>query len=180
MRKSILIGLGLAASLAGIAAAQQPGADAPKRERAEGRRGGPDGRFEDRAGPRGLLFKDITLTDAQKTQLKELRKAQHDKMDANKEQRRKQFDALKAAREKSDTVAVKAIMARNRQTMEQARAQEIVAIRTILTAEQRVQFEKNVVELKQREAERAQRFGQDGRRGPRDGTFRGGKPGRQG
>jgi periplasmic protein CpxP/Spy len=180
MRKSILIGLGLAASLAGVAAAQQPGADAPKRERAEGPRGGPDGRFEDRGGPRGLLLKDITLTDAQKTQLKELRKAQHDKMDANKEQRRKQFDELKAAREKGDTVAVKAIMARNRQAMEQARAQEFAAMRTILTAEQRVQFDKNVAELKQREAERAQRVGQNGKRGPGDGRFRGGKPGRNG
>jgi Spy/CpxP family protein refolding chaperone len=180
MRKSILIGLGLAASLAGVAAAQQPRADAPRRERAEGRRGGPDGRFEDRGGPRGLLLKDITLTDAQKTQLKELRKAQQEKMDANREQNRTQFDELRAARQKGDTAAVKAIMQRNRQAMEQSRAQDIAAIRTILTAEQRVQFDKNVAALKLREQERAQRFGQDGKHGPRDGRSRGGKPGRQG
>lgn len=180
MRKSILIGLGLAVSLAGAAAAQQPGADAPRRDRAEGKRGGPGGSFEGRGEARGLLFKDITLTDAQKTQVKELRKAQHDKMDANREQNRKQFDELRAARERGDTAAAKAIVQCNRQVMEQARTQEIAAIRNILTAEQRVQFDKNVAELKVREQERAQRFGERGKRGPRDGRFQGGKPGRQG
>jgi protein CpxP len=176
MRKSILIGLGLAASLAGVAAAQQPGTDAPKRERSEGRRGGPDGRFEDRGGPRGLLLKDITLTDAQKTQLKELRKAQHEKMDANREANRKQFDELRAARQKGDTVVVKAIMQRNRQAMEQAREQQVAALRNILSADQRIQFDKNVAELKQREAQRGERVGQ---RGPKGGRGRG-KAGNQG
>jgi Spy/CpxP family protein refolding chaperone len=183
MRKSILIGLALAGSLAGIAAAQQPGADAPKRGRGEDHRGpgGPGGRGEGRVGPGGILFKDITLTDAQKTQIQDLRKAEHDKMQANKEQRRKEFDELRAARQKGDSAAVKAIMQRNRQAMEQARTAQLASIRNILTVEQRVQFDKNVAELKQREAERAQRVGQ---RGPRDGRGwqggKGGKPGRQG
>jgi Spy/CpxP family protein refolding chaperone len=176
MRKSILIGLALAGSLAGVAAAQQPGAAAPKRDRGADHRG-PGGRGEGRVGPGGFLFKDITLTDAQKTQLKDLRKAEHDKMQANKEQRRKEFDELRAARQKGDSAAAKAIMQRNRQAMEQARTAQFAAIRNILTPEQRVQFDKNVAELKQREAERGDRVGQ---RGPRDGRGwrgKGGKPG---
>lgn len=164
MRKTILVTLGLAASLASVAAAQQPGADAPKRERGEDHRGPAraGARFDGRGGPRGLLLKDITLTDAQKTQLKELRKPQHDKMDANRDQAKKQFDEARAARERGDTAAVRAIMQRNRQAMEQARTQEIAAIRNILTAEQRVQFDKNVAELKQREQERGARVEQRG------------------
>jgi protein CpxP len=172
MRKSILIGLALAGSLAGVAAAQQPGADAPKRDRGGDHRG-PGGKGEGRVGPGGLLFKDIALTDAQKTQIKDLRKAEHDKMQANKEQRRTQFDELRAARQKGDTVAVKAIMLRNRQAMEQARTAQFAAIRNILTAEQRVQFDNNVAELKQHEAQRGERFGQ---RGKGEGR-KGGKPG---
>jgi periplasmic protein CpxP/Spy len=164
MRKTILMGLGLALSLAGVSAAQQGTQDAPRRERAAGRGpGGPGGRFEGRgADPRGALLKGITLTDAQKTQLKTLRKAQHDKMDAHRDQFDKQREEMRAARQKGDTVAVRAIMERNRVAMEQARTQEIAAIRNILTAEQRVQFDKNVAELKQREAERGKRFGQRG------------------
>jgi protein CpxP len=173
MRKSILIGLALAGSLAGVAAAQQPGADAPKRDRGADQRG-PGGRGEGRLGPVGFLFKDITLTDAQKAQVKTLREEEHDKMQANKEQRRKQFDELRAARERGDTVAAKAIMQRNRQAMEQARTAQFAAIRNILTSEQRVQFDKNVAELKQRETERGNRFGQ---RGKGEGRGKGGRPG---
>jgi periplasmic protein CpxP/Spy len=173
MRKSILIGLALAGSLAGVAAAQQPGAYAPKRERGGDHRGS-GGRGEGRVGAGGFLFRDITLTDAQKAQLKTLREAEHDKMQANKEQRRKEFDELRAAREKGDTAAVKAIMQRNRQAMEQARTAQFAAIRNILTADQRVQFDKNVAELKQREAERGERFGQ---RGKGEGRGKGGRPG---
>ena len=168
MRKNIFMALGLAASLAGVAAAQQPSTEPPRREDHRG-----SGKFEGRdGGPRGLLFKDITLTDAQKTQLQTLRKAQRDKFEANRDQMKKQFEELRAARQRGDTVAVKAIRERNRVALEQARTQEFAAIRNVLTPEQRVQFDKNVAELKQREQERAKQFGE---RGPRKG-FRG-RPG---
>jgi len=172
MRKSVIMGLGglgLALSLAGVAAAQQP-TDSPRRDRGEEQRG-PGGRF---GRGEGLLLKDITLTDAQKAQIKELRKSQHDKMDANREQMKKQWDEARAARQRGDTVAARSIMERNRQAMEQGRAQEVAAIRNILTADQRVQFDKNVAAMKQRQAERAQGVGQNGQRG------RGGRPGSQG
>lgn len=59
-----------------------------------------------------------------------------------------------------------------RTQMEQARAQHIVAVRNIFTAERRIQFDKNVAELKAREAERGQRVGTRGEKGRQ---FRGGR-----
>jgi Spy/CpxP family protein refolding chaperone len=172
------MGLGLALSLAGVAAAQQPGTEAAKRDRGEDHRG-PGGRGQGR-----FLLKDITLTDAQKAQVKQLHESQKAQMDANRDAMKKQFDEARAARQKGDTTAARAIMQRNRQAMEAYRAQEVAAIRNILTADQRVQFDKNVAEMKQRQAEREKRVGQSGPRGGRDGRgFRGGKdgkPGRQG
>ena len=158
MRKSIFMGLGLALSLAGVAAAQQAGSDAPRRDRGE--QGGPGGRGE----ARGLLMKGITLSDAQKTQLKQLHESQKSANEANRDAMKKQWDDMRAARQRGDTAAARAIMERNRPAMEAARAQQYAAIRNILTADQRVQFDKNVAELKQREAQRGQ-VGQNGRRG---------------
>jgi len=155
MRKTFIMGLGLALSLAGTAAAQQQGgAEQSRRPRPErAQRGGDqagDRRFGGRGGPQGLLLKGITLTDAQKSQLKQLRDAQREKMQANREAGRKQFEDLRAARERGDTAAVRVAMEKNRAVMEQQRAQEMAAMRNILTAEQRVQFDKNVAELKAR------------------------------
>lgn len=167
MRKTILMGLGLALSVAGTVAAQQTDQVKPRRPQAEGERG--EGR---RGGPDGFLLKDITLTDAQKTQLKALRTAEREKMQANREQMRKQFEEMRSARERGDTAAARAIMQRNRQAMEQNREQHLAAIRNILTAEQRTQFDRNVAELKQRHQERGargERFGPRDQRGPRAG-----------
>jgi Spy/CpxP family protein refolding chaperone len=161
MRKSIIMGLGLALSLAAAAAAQQPDQPKPRRERG-GEIRGPG--MRDGRGPAGLLLKDITLTEAQKTQLQTLRKTERDEMVAKREQGKKQHEEVRAARQRGDTAAARAIVQRQRQAMEQERAQQIAAIRNILTADQRVQFDKNIAELKQRQAQRAERFGQ---RGPR-------------
>ena len=170
MRKSIIMGLGLALSLAGAVSAQQQAPDSARHGR-----GGRGGQFEGRGGPGGgLLFKDVNLTDAQKAQVKQLHESQKAKMDANRDAMKKQFDEARAARQRGDTTAARAIMQRNRQAMEAARAQEVAAIRNILTADQRVQFDKNVAELKQRDAQRGDRFGKGG-----PGGRRGGKPGAQ-
>lgn len=171
MRTTIVMGLGLALSLAGVAAAQQPGSEAPRRDRNEDPRG-PGDRFERCGGaPAGFLLRGITLSDAQKTQLKALRKSQHDKMAANRDQMHKQMNEARAARERGDTAAVRAIMQRHREAMATAREQEVAAIRNILTAEQRIQFDKSVAELKQRQQERGERFGPRGDHGPRGRRF---------
>jgi protein CpxP len=170
MRKTIIMGLGLALSLAGTAAAQQPGQEGQRRPKAEGERGEKGrGRF----GAGGFLFRDITLTDAQKTQLQELRRSGRDAMTARRDEMKRQFDEARAARQRGDTTAARAIMERSRQQMAQLQEQRIVAMRNVLTAEQRVQFDKNVAEMKQRRAERGDR--PRGERGPRRGKARSGR-----
>jgi periplasmic protein CpxP/Spy len=172
MRKSIFMGLGLALSVAGTAIAQQGQADTSRPARGE--RGG---QFErGRGGPDGLLLKNITLTEGQRAQIAQLRKTQREEMRTDREKNRGQFDSLKAARQKGDTAAVRQAVQVRRQVMAQERAQHVAAIRNLLTAEQRVQFDKNVAELQQREARRAER-GHNGKNKPGQ---RGGKPGRVG
>ena len=162
MRKSILVGLGPALSVAGTAVAQQPqdGQRARGGERAgkaEGRRGGPD----------GLLLKGITLTEGQRTQIAQLRKTQREAMRTDREKNRAQFEELRAARQRGDTAAVRKAFEARRAVMLREREQHIAAIRSLLTAEQRVQFDRNVAELKTRMAERANRPRAKGERGPR-------------
>jgi protein CpxP len=178
MRKSILMGLGLAASLASLAVAQQP-ADSGRARHGDrgqagpGKRGGPEGAFG-RRGPGQELLKGISLTEAQKTQLKTLRESQRTAMESNREGAKQDFDAVRAARQKGDTATARALMTKMRTAMDQKRVQEIAAIRNILTADQRVAFDKNVAELKQREQDRAARVGDRGQRGK---GFRGQKKG---
>ena len=144
--KKIMVGLGLAMALAGTAAAQHPG--------------------NGRGGRDGLLLKGIELTEGQRTQIAQLRKTQRDAMEAKREQGKKELESMRDARRRGDTAAVRAQMVKLSQAREQERAQRVAAIREVLTAEQRIQFDKNVAELKQREAERAQKVGQRGKRGP--------------
>jgi Spy/CpxP family protein refolding chaperone len=170
MRKSILVGLGLALSVAGTAVAQQPqaGQRGPRggvqAGKAEGRRGGPD----------GLLLKDITLTDGQRAQIAQLRRTQREAMQADREKNRARAGELRAARQRGDTAAVRKAFEARRALMQQEREQHIAAIRNLLTAEQRVQFDKNVAEVKTRMAARANSprgpKGERGQRGPRGGA----------
>jgi Spy/CpxP family protein refolding chaperone len=174
--KKILIGLGLAASVASTAIAQTPDPVRGKGER--GGRGGEHGQMEGRrggrGGPDGLLLKGITLTEGQRAQIAQLNKTERDKLGARK-QNDGQFEKVRDARKRGDTAAVRAAMAQRRTQMEQERAQHIAAIRNVLTVDQRVQFDKNVAELKTREAERTQKFGERG-----NGKQRGARPGRGG
>ena len=173
MRKNILMGLGLALSLAGTAAAQQ--SEPQRRDKGEQRGARGEGK---RGMPDGLLLKGITLTEGQRAQIAQIEKTQREAFQAKRESGREQKEQMRAARERGDTAAVRAIVQRHRQTMRQDRAQHVAAIRNILTVEQRVQFDRNVAELQARQAKRAERgFGDDhGRRGGRAG--KGEKPAR--
>lgn len=168
MRKSILVGLGLALSVAGTAVAQQP------QDGQRARRGGEQaGRMEGRGvGPAGLLLKDITLTEGQRTQIAQLRKTQRQAMHANGEKNNAQREQMREARQRGDTAAVRRAVEARRVAMQQERDQHIAAIRNLLTAEQRVQFDKNVAEMKARMAQRAEHApkGAHGAHGQRGGV----------
>ena len=171
MKKSILIGLGVAL-FASTAIAQAPDS---ARGKGKGGRGGEFGQMEGRrgqGGPDGLLLKGITLTEGQRAQIAQLRKTQREQLDTMRDASKGDLAKLREAHQRGDTAAIRVAMEKRRAVMEQERAQNVAAIRNILTAEQRVQFDKNVAELKAREAERAQRVGRKGEKGRQ---FRGGR-----
>lgn len=176
MKKSILVGLGLAVSVASTAIAQAPDTI---RGKGPGRGRGESGQMEGRrgrGGPDGLLLKGITLTEGQRKQIAQLRKTQREQLDARRTGSKGDLARLRDAHQRGDTAAIRAAKEQRQAVMEQERLQNIAAIRNILTAEQRVQFDRNVAELKAREAERAQRMGDRGQKGERG--QKGQRPGR--
>lgn len=151
------------------------------------RRGGrgPGARGEGRL--QGALFRDITLTDAQRTQLREVRQRYAT-------QRRQLLgDARPGAREGSATEQRQrpdsAARAQRRARLDAARGQvrqlserQLADVRALLTAEQRTTFDRNVTRLRERQTARggqrrdgrgrgaAGRGGQGGRPAPRTGA----------
>jgi Spy/CpxP family protein refolding chaperone len=133
----------------------------------EGRRGGgPGGRggmMADRA-----LLEGITLSEAQQAKLQDIRKAERDRMEAQRGQQQgppPEMEAIRAAREKGDTVTVNKLMAEQRAKMNARQDEQIAAIRAILTSDQVAQFETNVAALKKRQAEMGPMGMGRGRRG---------------
>jgi Spy/CpxP family protein refolding chaperone len=122
-----------------------------------GDRGERRGAFRgERGGPGGMLLRGITLTDAQKTQLKELRSKDREANQAQRTALRAEFEAARKLRQSGDTAGARAKMEQLRARGEQERQRDIAAIRNILTAEQRATFDANVTAAKQRQAQRPQ------------------------
>jgi len=145
MKRSLMIAA-FAAVTAGSVAVAQGGPPPGAPGRGPGGRGGP-GMMMDR-----MLLKGITLTDAQQQKLQALRDADRQQMESQRDAQRADFDALRAAREKGDSAAVKQLMDAQRQKMDARRDAQVTAIRALLTSDQYAAFDANVAELKQREA----------------------------
>ena len=146
MRKTTFaLGLGLALSVgaADLAAQQQARPDRAARENSARAQRGP-----------GALLRGITLTDAQRAQLEAHREQQKAARQASRDSGQQAFDAARAARQRGDTAALRTLREQQRVQMTQARDREIAALRGILTAEQRVQFDRNVEAMKARAANR--------------------------
>ncbi|AHG89375.1 protein of unknown function Spy-related protein [Gemmatirosa kalamazoonensis] len=161
MRKTISIGaLALALVAAGVSAQPPRGDAAPRRDTADstfrGRRG-PGGP----GGPERMLLKGITLTDAQRQQIAALHDRQ--RAEAARDEGRKAFDEVRAARQRGDTAAARAKMAELRTQMDRRREQQVASIRSLLTADQRTQFDANVAEMEKRQAQRGERGERGGR-----------------
>jgi Spy/CpxP family protein refolding chaperone len=127
-----------------------------------------------RGGPAPMLFnallKDITLSDAQKAQLDKLREAEREKMQAEGGRGRggADFEAIREARQKGDTVTVNRLLAEQRQKMDAQRDAQISAIRAVLvSSDQLKQFDANVADLKKAQAEGRGRGGRRGGPPPR-------------
>jgi|SRR5882762_9233083 Spy/CpxP family protein refolding chaperone len=109
-----------------VAAAQ----GTPQQGQGEMRRGG---------GMGGMLLKDITLTDAQKEQVKTIR----EKYLPQQLELRKSAQAVGGPPDEA-----------TRSKMMDLQSKQAAEIRAVLTADQQVQFDKNLAELKARAAER--------------------------
>jgi hypothetical protein len=111
-----------------------------------------------RGGPERMLLRGITLSADQQAKLAELQTRERAQLDANRPRRQDGANGQNEARpqrQRGDTTG----MAARRAEFEKRFEQRIAAVRNILTADQRVQFDKNVAELKTRRAEGGARFG---------------------
>ena len=143
MRKIAMLVALVATVGAGVAQAQT---DGPPQGRG-GRGRGPGG-----PGGIGMLLRGITLTDAQKATLETLRQSDREAMEQNREQNQALFEQIRTARQSGDTATANRLMREQRTKMDAQRDKHAAAVRAILSAEQQVQFDKNVAELKEREA----------------------------
>ena len=151
MRKASMINglaLALALGVAATASAQDQGRpQRPAGAQADGgfhRGGGRGGR-----GPEGMLLKGITLSADQKTRVAAIGERDRKEFEANRAKHEKDGQA-RPERQRGDTAG----FAARRAEMEKRRDQRVAELRTILTGDQRVQFDKNVAEMKQRFAQR--------------------------
>ncbi len=118
----------LCVGMTSVAAAQ--GTEPPQQGQGEARRG-------DRMG--GLLLKDITLTDAQKDQIKTIR----EKYMPQQMELRKQAQAVGGPPDEA-----------TRTKMMDLQTKQAAEIRAILTADQQAIFDKNLAAMKERMASR--------------------------
>ena len=167
MRKTMTrmgLGLALIVGSATVAVAQnaRPNARPDSAQRERGRWGGERGMRRGGPGGGGALLKDITLTDAQKTRLKALRKEQEPEMKKSRDQFGAVMKEARDARQRGDTVAARAKMDQVRTAMDAQRTRQVASLRTILTAEQQKQLDVNVAEMKKRGDERGEKGGHRG------------------
>ena len=155
MRNSRVIGFAIAGILSlGTLAQAQTSTTRPEHQRhAQGRgmRGGPG---------RGQLLRGITLSDAEKTRVKAIRTKYQAETKTLRESLRPAMQEMRAARQKRDSVAVRAAWektAGDRQKLQALMQRERSEIRTALTPEHQQTFDANVKQLEQRRAEMPKR-----------------------
>lgn len=116
---------------------------------------------------RGQLFKGITLSDAEKANIKTVHQKYASQMKALREQLKPQMDAARQARQRGDTAALKGMWeksAAQRQQTKKLLEAERNDLRAALTPENQVKFDANVKQLEQRVAQRGREFKKGGRR----------------
>ena len=157
MRKaSVINGLALALVLGATTVASAQGQNRAERQRGvqadSGFRRGPAGRGV--RGGEGFLLRGITLTAEQKTRIAAIGEKERKAFEAKRPKGEKREKGERGAqRQRGDSAA----FAARRAEMEKRREQHVAELRAVLTSEQRVVFDKNVAEMKQRVAQRGER-----------------------
>ena len=164
--------LAVAAAVASAGIAQAQAGPPIAHPRGEGR--GPGGRGGQGMGPERMLLKGITLSETQKSELKQLMDTQRAQTEQERGQGRGNFEALRTARANGDTATVRRLMEEQRTRMDTRRDQQVAAIRAILTSDQLATFDANVAEMKKRQAEMGP--GMRGRGGPGGAGGRSARP----
>lgn len=151
---TLALALGLALSLAGTAGAQQQQQQQQDQPGRPGRGGQFQGRGPRGGGPGGMLLRGISLTDAQREQVKALRERDRAGLDARREEGRSRMQEARALRQKGDTAALRRLHEQSRAERQAQMDRHATALRGILTPAQRTQFDANLAEAKQRMAQR--------------------------
>ena len=138
---------------AASAIAQPPATNAPQRPAAGQHRGGRGGR--DFAAGRAL-FRGVTLTDAQKEQLKTIRQKYAEQRRSLAGQYRQGSGGAQAQRVRPDSATRAQRMTQMRDLMQR----EITETRGILSADQQRTFDQNVATMRQRAESRRGQQGQ--------------------
>ena len=159
--RTAIAAIALVVGGAAVAAAQQPTeTHAPRAHQAQdstrhfGRRGFRPGMMQK------ALFKGITLSGAEKTNIKNVHAKYQAQNKALREQFKPQMKAAREARQRGDTAALKNLWAQTSAQREQTKKlleAERADLRAALTAEHRAQFDANVKQLEQRVGQRANR-----------------------
>jgi Spy/CpxP family protein refolding chaperone len=151
------------ATLASAQQSTQPQGAHGKHARAHGMMGMMGG-----PGARGLL-KGITLSDAEKANLKVVREKYAAQQKALREQFKPQMQAAREARQRGDTVALKELWQKSagqREQTKQLMLAERNDLRAALTPANQTKFDANVAELQKRIAAREQNGAKRGRLRP--------------
>jgi len=140
---------------------QQPQAAAHQRKHAQGAR-------RAKGALAHQLFKGMTLSDAEKANVKQVQAKYAPQMKAIREQYKPQFQAARAARQRGDTAALKNLWQQS--SAERAQTAKVLEaeradVRNALTPANQVKFDANVTKVEQRMAKRAQKVGKKFRAG---------------
>ena len=169
-RPSVAVALALVLA-AGLAGAQAP---APRDARAGDARPGWDsgqgGRQMRRMPPGRALLRGVTLTTAQRDQIRAIDEKYRAEGRALRDAMRPAADEARSARQRGDTAAARQAWARTadqRRQFTALRERRVAEVRRVLTAEQQRQFDANRSELQARAEERRGDGPARGRGGPR-------------
>ena len=153
--RTAALGLAILAGSATIASAQSttaPGTQAATARQERGERGNWKG-HKGEHGQRGMraLFRDISLTADQKTQVKAISDKYRTQRKSLAESMKPAMTEVRNARQRGDTVAAKAAFDRTADTRSKLtalREQELNEVRGVLTATQQQTFDRNVSDMK--------------------------------
>lgn len=152
IRKTLAVAL-LTFGAAAVASAQQPtSTPAP---RAHGRAGAGMRGF--RHGGANPMLRGITLSDAEKANIASVNTQHAAQMKALREKYKPQHDAMRAARQRGDTAALRTLFEQSkgeRQEMQQLMQSERNDIRGALSADNQAKFDANAAAFKERAGNR--------------------------